>query len=264
MLRTDDEDTLPGNEPGALGRAGLAGVADPTPTSPLVADEQDTVPVPAVAVRETQGRSWAARLGVVDILVAVIAAIVIGADLFVGLGGLRITGNANAKPGTAIVSGTATHTTGTPAATVGPQPTSTLPPIPSGAIHFGGGGDTTANQQCNGTAPLDALTISLSNTQSTVAVDWWVDVQGNTPDGKALWAAANRPYGTLAAGQSDSFTLTPAPNLCADLGGQSPVTYKAVVNYGGVGSFNITDTITPGAGTSTPTPSPTPSGPPGH
>jgi hypothetical protein len=229
-------------------------VADPALAAGAEADEQDTVPVPAVAVRETQGRHWAARLGVVDIVMGVIAALIIGVDLFVGLGGLRITGNVNAKSGTPIASGTATHATVTPAATVGPQPTSTLPPIPSGAIHFGGGGDTSATQQCNGTAPLNTLNISLSNNGSSVAVDWWVDVQGNTPDGKNQWAAANRPYGTLPAGQSDSFKLTPDPTLCAELAGQPPVTYKAVVNYGGVGSFNITDTITPGGAGPTPTP----------
>ena len=249
MLRTDRDDALPGQDPGIVGTVDPAGLDAADATG---GGEQDTEPVLAVAVRESHARRWAARLGVVDVALLALAAVVIGIDLFVGLGGLRIAGNVNGKPGIAVASGTATHT-GTPAATVAPQATSTPPPIPAGVIKFGGGGDTAATEQCNGTQPLDTLTYSLSNTQSTVAVDWWVDVQGATPDGKSPWASANRPYGTLPAGQSDSFTLIPNPALCAQLAGQPPTVYKAVVSYGGVGAFNITDTITPEPG-ATPTP----------
>lgn len=253
MLKTDRDDATPGQDPV------LGGGADPAMDT-MGATEQDTEPVLAVAVRETHTRRWAAKLGVVDVALVLLAALVIGIDLFVGLGGLRIASNANGKPGIVVVSGTASHATGTPAVPTS-QATSTPPPIPAGVIKFGGGGDTTATQQCNGTQPLDTLSYFLSNAQSTVAVDWWVDVQGATPDGKLPWATANRPYGTLPAGQTDSFTLTPDPVLCAQLAGQPPTVYKATVSYGGVGAFNITDTITAGPGanpTATPTGSPPP------
>lgn len=262
VLRTDRDDNWPGREPGTVGTVApdTMNASNSTDSpAPAEAGEQDTEPVLAVAVRESHARRWAARLGVVDIALVLLAAVVIGVDLFVGLGGLRIAGNGTS--GVAVASGTATHHT-TPTATLAPQVTSTPPAIPAGVIKFGGGGDTTATQQCNGTQPLDNLTYSLSNTQSTVAVDWWVDVQGTTPDGKSPWASANRPYGTLPAGQLDSFTLTPNPVLCTQLAGQPPAVYKAVVSYGGVGAFNITDTITsgPGAGP-TPTATGSPTGP---
>lgn len=248
VLRTDRDDAVPGQEPGTVS------TVDPAALNAPDGRDQDTEPVLAVAVRESHARRWAAKLGVVDVALMLLAAVVIGVDLFVGLGGLRIAGNASS--GVAIATGTATHHTGTPAATSAPQATSTPPAIPAGVIKFGGGGDTTATQQCNGAQPLDTLTYSLFNTQSTVAVDWWVDVQGATPDGKQPWATANRPYGTLPAGHSDSFILTPNPVLCTQLAGQPPTVYKAVVNYGGVGTFNITDTITAGPGAS-PTPTAT-------
>ncbi|HEV7129470.1 MAG TPA: hypothetical protein VGN32_18695 [Ktedonobacterales bacterium] len=144
--------------------------------------------------------------------------------------------------------GTVTSSTATPRATP-------IPPVPAGTIKFGGGGDTSVTQHCNGTQPLAALAIFLDNGHSNVPVDWWVNVAQATPDGKLPWAVANLPYGTLPAGKSTSVTLTPAVSLCTLLaGGAVPVTFTADIDYGGVGGFRITDMVVPGAG---PTPTDT-------
>lgn len=252
VLKMDREDSTPGQ---VSASAELEPYGGPS--------EHDTEPMAAVAVRGSgRARRWAANLGAVDITMGVLVALIIGVDVFVALGGLRVTGNVNLKPGASVV--TATHSSGTPIATQAPQATATPPPIPAGVIKFGGGGDTTATQQCTGTQPLPTLSYSLDNSHSTVAVDWWVDVQGSAPDGTTPWAFANRPYGTLPAGQTDGFILTPVATLCAELAGQPPTVYKATVSYGGVGAFAITDTIVAGPGANpTPTSTPPGGGPPG-
>lgn len=153
---------------------------------------------------------------------------------------------------------TATHATPTATAmatATGVQPTATLPSfsVPNAVIRFGGGGQVASAQQCNGTQPLDGLSLDLDNSHSTISVDWWVSITDKMPDGKHIWASAGPPYGTLPAGTSTSVTLTPDPALCGEIQGKSsPVTYHATVFYAGMGSFSVTDTITPSQANSTP------------
>ena len=130
VLKTDHEDSIPGREPGLAEAEWSSAALD-----------QETQPVPAVAVRDGHIRGWAANLGVLDVVLAVFVALLIGVDAFVGLGGLRVTGTVNTGPGTGLATGTATHSTGTPAPTVASQATATPPPIPSGVIKFSGSGE---------------------------------------------------------------------------------------------------------------------------
>jgi hypothetical protein len=140
-----------------------------------------------------------------------------------------------------------------------PRPTATstgltTAAVPSATIRF----DvwrTTFSQQCDGTQALPAITTTLDNTRSTIAVDWWLDIEDKTPDGKTLWAAADMPYGTTPMKYIQDVSIMPDSALCAALQGKtSPITYHVMVNYAGLGEITITDTISPPTSSGTPTP----------
>jgi hypothetical protein len=179
-------------------------------------------------------------------------------DLFLALGvavmlvpsGLVVALFMAASRGTPPVQparGTATATATRGAAQVTPVASATVAvSLPTAVIRFSGAGRTTAAQQCDGAHPLDPVVIALDNTGSTISVDWWLDVHETAPDGKTAWASGEPPYGTVPAGQSSTLNIMPDPNLCTLLQGQTaPVTYHATVNFGGIGGFMVTDTITP-------------------
>ncbi len=142
------------------------------------------------------------------------------------------------------------------------ETSSDLQPSSTAVIDFGLFGPRSSSQQCDGGQPLPPVAVGLSNMQSTVPVDWWVDIHDTLPDGKLLWAGGLPPYGTLTAGQSTTLQLVPDPALCVELATKSaPVTFHATVGYGGIGSEVVTDTITPPAPGSVTTQGP---GPHGH
>lgn len=187
---------------------------------------------------------------------AVIAALLVLALFGLGAMALSLAG------GTSTTAKRAAPTvTATPASA---QSIATLPSfsVPDAVIKFGGSGQLKSTQECNGIQPLDGLALSLDNSHSTISVDWWVSVTDKMPDHAHVWASAGPPYGTLPAGESADVTLTPDPGLCGELQGQpGSVTYHATVYYAGIGSFSVTDTITPPPGAPVPTDTP---GPPQH
>jgi hypothetical protein len=193
------------------------------------------------AAPQSADEPWAPLIPWRVVLPAGLAALVLVA---LGVGILALAGRPHA-PVVAPVVGTATAaptTNSTPA-------TATAPPAPpTMTIKFAVIGTPTITQQCNGTDPLQPLTFRLVNSSSAVAVDWFASIPDATPDGKLPWAVAADPYGTLPAGQSATLTIIPDPSLCAQLAQKDkPVTYHVNVMYAGIGTYAITDTITPPA-----------------
>lgn len=233
------------------------------------ANEVRHVPVPLspstpepLATAEPRRDQWWRRVPFWTVVQAVVAALVlVGVSIaaVIVIRGPRVP--AAVKVGPSIVLTLTPPANSTAMVTSTPLPPTAVPVLP-GVIKFGGGGDTSVTQACNGTQPLSALNLFLDNSRSTVPVDWWVNVSQPTPDGKGPWAVAWLPYGTLPAGKSTSLTLIPAPKLCTLLaGGSAGVTFTADVDFGGVGGFRVTDIVIPGIGptpTDTATATPTP------
>ncbi len=184
---------------------------------------------------------WAPLIPWRVVLPAALAALVLVA---LGKGILAMGGWSHISPVAPVV-GTATAAATAPTAVTTPTP---LPAPPNLTIEFGVTATPTNNQQCIGTDPLDPLTVTLVNSSSAVAVDWFASITDATPDGKLPWAVAADPYGTLRVGQTATVMIIPDPSLCGQLAQKGkPVTYHVNIMYAAIGAYAITDTITPSA-----------------
>jgi hypothetical protein len=130
------------------------------------------------------------------------------------------------------------------------QPTSTTPPAtptPTTApvVKFSVS-PTGFKQACDPQAdPLPALTLTLDNTSSNVAVGFKVTNIGNVPGSAEPWATPDQSSGTVAAGAQSKLTLTPAKDLCTQFKPGQQTTFSAdiVLTSGGSGTTSITDGI---------------------
>jgi hypothetical protein len=179
---------------------------------------------------------------------AVLAALVL---LGLGIGLIAAGIRSSGPPGGQVGEGTAT-------ALAQGGPTSTITriqiAIPTAVIRFYSS-NSTFSQQCNGTDQLDPVKLTLDNSGSTVPVDWYADIKDKTPDGKAPWAVADDPYGTLPAGQTTMVSIIPDKSLCGLLASSSrPVTYHVMIGYAGSYGITLTDTIAPPTFVPAPTP----------
>jgi hypothetical protein len=108
---------------------------------------------------------------------------------------------------------------------------------------------TSFDQSCGPTSsPLPALSVTLDNTGSTIAVSWSIRISDQDPNHTAVWASASPTTGTTPAGGTTHVTITPAPDLCARFGSSStPVAFHVTVTWttGGGGTATITDTVHP-------------------
>jgi hypothetical protein len=106
---------------------------------------------------------------------------------------------ASAARGTATAT---TTTTAAPTQTPRTQPTSRVTVTP--ASYSGDCGHGT----------LSAQKITLDNSASTVAATWKVSIRETLPGTTKPWSKPNTSGGTIPAGQTDSFQLTPDGSLC--------------------------------------------------
>lgn len=212
---------------------------------------QATIPI---AARATDGLAWL-RLQWLNVLLGALAALLVlmlSAVLYALVGSPRNAGNVPRVDSLATAIAQAT-----------PAPTATTSgltsaPVPSATVKFGAW-PTDYSQQCNGAQALPGFTITLDNMQSSIAIDWWLDIQGRTADGKAAWASADVPYGTTLVHHTQQVNVYPDSRLCAAMqGATSPVSYHAYLDYAGLGQVAITDTITPPTVVAIPTATSTP------
>jgi hypothetical protein len=135
---------------------------------------------------------------------------------------------------------TATAAVASPTPTLTPTPTETPTPTPVPIVQFVVSPlDTT--QTCNA---VPAFTVTLDNTQSNVAVDWSVRAIENAPGATTPWASADPSTGTVPAGGTASFVMTPdAQHVCTL---QTQQIYHAQIDLtSGSGSITVSDTINP-------------------
>lgn len=207
----------------------------------LTTPEHGSAPVAIPDVAPVWRRLRRRRLRWRTLALAALAALLVVVAVGAGVFALAARRPASAPPVDSLATAIARAT---------PLPTATTSGLttaaaPSATIRF----DvwrTTFSQQCDGTQALPSITTTLDNTRSTIAVDWWLDIQDKTPDGKTLWATADVPYGTTPMKYTQDVSILPDNTLCAALQGKrSPVTYHVIVNYAGLGEITITDTIGP-------------------
>ncbi len=100
---------------------------------------------------------------------------------------------------------------------------------------------TTFKQTCYSTP---ALTITLDNTGSNVAVSWKAGIIDLVPNTANLWAKASPTSGTVPAGGTATLTLTPDSSVCQNI--NQPTQFHAEVDLtSATGTFPIVDTISP-------------------
>lgn len=130
----------------------------------------------------------------------------------------------------------------TPKATKTPTATATSGLVVNWSVATAG----TTSQHCSPPHPnVSALTLTINNSKSTVALTWQVTITDTDPAGK-VWASASPTSGTIPAGQQAQVTITPISSLCADMAGaQNPITYRAVVSGSAAGqSKQVTISVT--------------------
>ncbi len=120
----------------------------------------------------------------------------------------------------------------TPKATKTPTATATSGLVVNWSVATAG----TTSQHCSPPHPnVSALTLTINNSKSSVALTWQVTITDTDPAGK-VWASASPTSGTIPAGQQAQVTITPISSLCADMAGaQNPITYRAVVSGSAAG-----------------------------
>lgn len=131
-----------------------------------------------------------------------------------------------------------------------PHPTATLAPTTtssSAAIVRFVVSPTAYSGDC-GHGTLPAQKITLDNSGSTVAAPWTVTIRETIPGATRLWAKASKSTGSVAAGQTDTFQLTPDGSLCKTVP-RTGATYHADITLGGglAGRYTVTATIAGGS-----------------
>jgi hypothetical protein len=142
---------------------------------------------------------------------------------------------------TAVPTATATAL---PTATSLPLPTATPTPVPT-VIQFTIS-PTTASWNCptQGMTP-PAVTITLDNTGSNVAVSWSATVVDKISSG-APWATVSPAGGTVPAGGQRLVTISPYPSnpsLVCYSSGRTGTPYRVTISATGAGTSTFTETV---------------------